>query len=251
MKTTVALYRATALEFVRDRMAILFTVLLPLLMAGFFGLIFTGRAPAGQGGAATIPMAQLYVPGMMALGFLWLGVFGTAPALVQLREQQILRRIGVTPVRREVLVIAQVAWRLTTGLIQAVLLAGFGMAAYGLRITGSWPLTLLAVVLSSAVLVAIGVLLAGLARTNESAVALGQAVQFPMMFLSGVLFPLEMLPAAIRPVAYAMPLTYVGDVLRQTMLGATPIVPLWLDFTVLAGCLIVFAALAIRLFRWE
>lgn len=242
MKTATALYRATALEFARDRMAILFTVLLPVVMAGFFGLIFKGSA------------AQTYIPGMMALGFLWLGVFGTAPALVQLREQKILRRLAATPVTGQTVIGAQIAWRLTTALIQAVILTAFGMVAYGLRIGGNPLLVLAAIILSGATLIAIGVLLAGLARGSESVVALGQAVQFPMMFLSGILFPVEMLPTAVRPVIYAMPLTYVGDALRQTMLGAAgpaPLLPLAVDFAVIAGCLVLFSLLAMRMFRWE
>lgn len=62
-------------------------------------------------------------------------------------------------------------------------------------------------------------LMAGLAKSNESVVAIGQVVQFPMMLLSGVLFPLEMLPDFLRPVSAAIPLTYLSDGLKQTMLG--------------------------------
>jgi ABC-2 type transport system permease protein len=241
MKSMLALYKATAREFLRDRMAILFTVALPLMMAIFFGMIF-GRQQSSQ--------AQLYVPGMLALGFLWLGVFGVAPPLVQQREQQVLRRIGATPLSRPQFMGAQVAWRLTTGLIQAALLLGYGLIAYKMQIVSPLPM-LGAIVLGSAVLVALGLVLASIARSNESVVGLGQVVQFPMMFLSGILFPMELLPSFLRPVANAMPLTYLGDALRQTMLGAPALFPLWVDFAVLAGCLALFSALAVRLFRWE
>lgn len=238
MKALGALYLAAAREFMRDRMAILFTVLLPLLMAGFFGLIFRAEQ-------------ALYVPGMLTLAFLWLGIFGVAPPLVQMREQQILRRLGATPLKRSTLLGAQIGWRLTTGLIQAAVLVAFGMLAYGMKIAGSWALLLGAVVLGAAVLISMGFLLAGLARSNDSAVALGQAVQFPMMFLSGILFPLEMLPEFLTPVTRVMPLTYLGDALRQTMLAAPPLFPLWVDFAVLGGCLLLFSGLAVWFFRWE
>lgn len=251
MKALSALYIATAREFLRDRMAILLTTLLPLLMAGFFGLVFSKGGSAAAPDGRQIPMAHLYVAGMLSIAMLWLGVFGTAPPLVQLRELQILRRIAVTPVSRRTLVGAQVAWRLTTGCLQAVLLVGFGMAAYGLRISGNWFLVLAAVLLGAAAMVSMGVLLAGLARTNESVVALGQVVQFPMMFLSGSFMPLDMLPDFLRPVSLAMPLTYLTDALKQAMLGAAPLFPLWLDFTVLGGSLLVLAGLAVWRFRWE
>jgi len=71
------------------------------------------------------------------------------------------------------------------------------------------------------------------------------------MFLSGLFFPVDFMPAWIRPVVTAMPLTYLADALRQIMVGATPVYSLWVDFGVLAAWLVVGAALAVRFFRWE
>lgn len=48
-----------------------------------------------------------------------------------------------------------------------------------------------------------------------------------------------------------MPLTYLTDLLRQVMVAAPPLNPLWLDFAVLSGWLVAFLALAARLWRWE
>jgi len=364
MKALVALYQSTAREFLRDKMAILFTMLLPLAMAGFFGLIFSqeqsfhmnmGLVVEDQSPAATqiaaiftrpelagsvgvsngsreeltqamkdgrvalvvvlpkglsenlgtkrstpvevlwdksqqsvaapavnmvrqllqetnlqlmggtpllamqetvienrrIPTAQLYVPGMLAISILWLGVFGVAPPLVQLRETKVLRRLGATPLSRTTLLGAQIGWRLTTGLIQAAIMIGFGIVVFKMQVVGNWFLLLAAVLLGTMVLVSLGFLLAGIARTNEAVVGLGQLVQFPMMFLSGLLFPMDMLPSFLGPVVNAMPLTYLGDALKQIMLGATPLFPLWVDFAVLGGCLVLFSGLAVRFFRWE
>ncbi|MGE5674431.1 MAG: ABC transporter permease [Mycobacterium leprae] len=241
MQALSALYKATAREFLRDRVALLLTVLLPLILAAFFGMIFSSAT--GQ--------AALYVPGMMALAILWMGVFTVAPPLVQMRESQVLRRLGATPLRRSTLLGAQVLFRLTTGLLQAALLIGYGLIAYRMTVTWEWLLMLAAQVLGTMVMISLGFLLAGLARSNESCVALGQLIQFPMMFLSGILFPLEMLPSFLRPVTNLMPLTYVSDALKQTMLGAPALFPLWVDFAVLGGFLIVLAGLAVRFFRWE
>ncbi len=240
MKELKAIYRATALEFLRDKTALILTMILPLVMAGFFGLIFSGDHTSAAG----------YVPGMMGLGMLWLGVFGTAPPLVQLREQQILRRLSATPLTRPALLGAQVAWRLTTGLLQTALMVLFGVVAYGMRPHAGWWTMLAAAVLGNLVMVAVGFFLASVARTNESVIALGQVVQFPMMFLSGILFPLEMLPAGVRGVANILPLTYLGDALKQGMLGTPGLHPLWLDFAVMGGCLALLGALSSRFFRW-
>ena len=64
-------------------------------------------------------------------------------------------------------------------------------------------------------------------------------VQFPLMFLSGIFFPLAFMPEWLRRWRRCMPLTYLGDALRQTMVGGTPFAPLGVDALVLAGWLVV------------
>ena len=98
---------------------------------------------------------------------------------------------------------------------------------------------------------AIGYVIASYARTEDTANALTSIVQFPLMFLSGIFFPIEFMPDWLRPVAAVMPLTYLGDALRQTMVGGAPMVPLPVDVLVLTGWLLVCLAVSARYFRWE
>jgi len=242
-----AIYAATARQFRRDGMALLFTLLLPVLMAAFFGLVFA-EDPAGQDG---LRPAERYVPGMLSLGLLWLGVFGTAPPLVQLRVLKVFRRIGATPLPPAVFLAGQIAFRVTTGTLQAALLLAYGTLVHGIRLHGNGLVLIPVVLLGAALFVALGCLLAAFARSGEAVIALGQVVQFPMMFLSGTLFPLDMLPGFLRPAASAMPLTYLNDALTQVMLGAPGLRPLWLDCAVMGGLLVALSLLAARLFRWE
>ena len=60
------------------------------------------------------------------------------------------------------------------------------------------------------------------------------AVQFPLMFLSGTFFPIDAMPDALKTVARVLPLTYLGDGLRQVMVDGTPFAPLWVCFAFLA-----------------
>ena len=107
------------------------------------------------------------------------------------------------------------------------------------------------VLLGALTFISIGYLAVSRARTTEGAMPIIQLIQFPMLFLSGIFFPIDFMPDFIRPVIQAMPLTYLGDAFRQVMVQATPLHPLWLDATVLAGWLVVSMALSIRFFRWE
>lgn len=191
------------------------------------------------------------LPGLLGIALLWLGIFGTAMPLVQQRVTQVLRRLSVTPLTPARMLAAQVAWRVTVGLLQMVLFLLVGYLAFGVGVEGNKLLFASAVLLGTLVCVSLGYVMAGLAASEEAVMALSQMVNFPMMFLSGGLFPVESLPAYFKPVVAIMPLTYLTDALRQLMVGATPLHPLWLDFAVLGGWLAVLLALAARFWRWE
>ncbi|MBA2489881.1 MAG: ABC transporter permease, partial [Chloroflexi bacterium] len=87
--------------------------------------------------------------------------------------------------------------------------------------------------------------------TEESANALTSIVQFPLMFLSGIFFPIEFMPDFLRPVATLLPLTYLGDALRQVMVGGAPFAPLAVDALVLGGWLVGSFLISARFFRWQ
>lgn len=200
---------------------------------------------------APLRPVDFYIPSQLAMAMLWLGLFGTAAQLVAQREQQVLRRLSASPVPRSHLLAGQVLWRLTVGLMQTAIFVLVGMLALGVRVQGNWLLFVAAAILGALVFVSMGYLIAGLSRTTESSVALAQVLNFPMMFLSGILFELQVLPSYLRPISHVLPATYLGDAFRQLMVGYSALYPLWLDFAVLAGWLVVFVGLGLRFFRWE
>jgi ABC-2 type transport system permease protein len=191
------------------------------------------------------------LPGILAMSLMQLGLFATAPALVQLREQQVLRRFGATPLPRTTLLAAQVVHRLTIGLTQTVIIIVVGAAAFGVHITGNLFALAGVVLLGATMMVSLGYLISGVSKTQESVVGLTQLINFPMMLLSGIFFSVDMMPTWARPIVSLMPLSYLGDALRQIMVGATPVFPLRTDILVLGGWLIVGSILAVRFFRWE
>lgn len=200
----------------------------------------------------TEPIRQIdfYMAGMLGVALLWLGVFGVAQPLVSQREQQILRRFSVTAITHKTMLLAEVSWRVSIGLIQAAIFVAVGYVGFGVTVE-NWLTFMVAVLLGALVFVSMGYVLAGLARTSESAMATAQLINFPMMMLSGSIFPAEMLPDLFKPVATVLPLTYLSDLLRQTMVGAPAMHPMMLDVVVLAAWLGLLSVLAVKLWRWE
>ncbi len=191
------------------------------------------------------------MPGILAMSLMQLGLSATATPLVSLREEGVLRRLGATPLPRWQLISGQLLMRLTIGLVQAALIIGLGLSVFHVHI--QWYYLALAgmTVLGALSFIGMGYLIAALAKSVESASGISSAVNFPMMFLSGVFFPIALLPAFLAPVVKALPLTYLADGFRQISVGGTPLFPIWVDVAVLAGWGIVCTALASRFFKWE
>ena len=191
-----------------------------------------------------------FVPSMLGLSVMQVGIFAAVP-LVADREKLILKRLAATPLRRWQLVGSNVLMRLLIALVQAVIIVGVGVLAFGVHITGSLPLVVAFVALGSMAFLALGYVVASFASTEDSANGMTSVIQFPMMFLSGTFFPIDQMPDVLRTIARIIPLTYLSDALRQVMVGGAAFAPLWLCAAVLVGWLVVCFGVAAVKFRWQ
>jgi ABC-2 type transport system permease protein len=190
------------------------------------------------------------VPSILAMALMQLGVFAALP-LVQQREKGILKRMGATPLPRWKLVASNILLRLIVAAVDTVLIIGIGIVFFGIQLTGNVLEAAGFVFLGAGAFLALGFALASFLKTEEQATGVVQVVQMPMMFLSGIFFPFDFLPGFLKTVAHFLPLTYLGDALRQTMVNGTEVAPLAADAAILGGWLVVCLVIAARSFRWE
>ena len=215
----------------------------------------TGRPPAVMFTNQAVQTQDLtfisyLVPSILGMSLMQLGIFSAIP-LVADRQKHILKRLQATPLRRWQLVGSNVLMRLIIAVVQTVIIVGVGAQFFDVEVSGNWLMIGLLVVLGSLAFIALGYVIASFASTEESANGMTSVVQFPLMFLSGTFFPIESMPDALRTVARALPLTYLGDALRQVMVGGTAFSPLWLCFAFLVVWLVVCFGIAARFFRWQ
>jgi len=191
-----------------------------------------------------------FVPSMLGLSVMQVGIFAAIP-LVGDREKLILKRLAATPLRRWQLVGSNVLMRLLIAIAQTVIIVAVGTFFFGVDIVGSMVTTFGFVLLGAMTFLSLGYVIASFASTEDSANGMTSIIQFPMMFLSGTFFPIDAMPDALKVVARALPLTYLGDGLRQVMVAGTPFAPLWVCFAFLAVWLVVCFGIAARFFRWQ
>ena len=169
------------------------------------------------------------------------------------RASGTLERLLATPLQRSELVLGYVLGFLVFALLQTVILVLFALYVLGLKSNG--PVAAIFVVQIAMVLVAVnlGLLLSAFARNEFQAVQFIPIVVLPQMLLSGLLIPIQSLPDLLRPLAWAMPLTYVNEASRAVMVKGTaltdPIV--FRDVGALLLLALALAVLASRTIRRE
>ncbi len=218
-------------------------------LAGGTPLVQLPAAPSTLN-SNNIGMVAYLVPSILAMALMQLGVFAAIP-LVQQREKGILKRLGATPLQRWKLIGSNVLMRLIVAIVNAVIILGIGLAVFDVKIVGSILGVAGLVLLGAGTFLALGFFLAAFLKTEEQATGVVQVVQIPMMFLSGIFFPFTMLPGFLQTIARILPLTYLGDALRQVMVNGSAVAPLGVDLAILVGWLVVCLAIATRSFRWE
>lgn len=249
MKVMAVLLKAAFKEFLRDRTSLSFVVLMPLLFVVFFGLAYQGLAAQTVWQTTTVSGLEFLVPGVLGLAVMWLGLFAAIPLAAD-RELGVLRRFATVPVSLWSFVAAQVGVRLVVSLAQAALVLAAGWLLFGVVVHGSWLLLYLVVALGGLAFVALGYAIAALSSTQQAAHGWAQLASFPMLFLSGVFFPVETLPSVLWPLAQALPLTHLVEALRYVALVGTDVNSLIWDAVVLTAWAALGLAVSVRYFRW-
>ena len=190
------------------------------------------------------------IPGLLGMNLMNSGMWGIGFALVEMRQRKLLKRLIGTPMRRSDFLLALTSSRLVLMAIELVLLLGFGVLVFHMRVLGS-PFTILLLTTVGAVSFGgLGLLTASRAQKIESVSGLMNLVMMPMWIFSGVFFSSERFPAMLQPAIKLLPLTALIDALRDTILQGASLGAQWGRLLVLLLWGGISFALALRWFRW-
>jgi ABC-2 type transport system permease protein len=230
----------------RAPLGLLVGVGVPVLVLVVLGLIPGANKPVKSLGGLTL--FTVYFPVLIVLALAVLSLLSLPTHLASYREQGILRRLSTTPVPPAWMLAAQVIINLALAVVALGILVVAGMAAFGLgapRQPGGFTLALL---LTVAAMFAIGLWIAAIARTQNTAAAIGQLFFFPLVFFSGFFLPRASMPSVLRQIGDWTPAGAAAHAMQDSMLGTFPSAQALL---VLAAWAAVFAVPAVRFFRWE
>lgn len=230
-------------RFLRQRGRVVASVARPFVWLTFAGAGFA----TVFAGAGTIDYRRYMAPGLLGMVVMF-GALLAALSTVTDRDAGVLRLLLVAPVRRTTIALGKALAATLLGTVQAIAVGLILLPLVGLRPTAAGLLLgLAAVVLSSLALGALGLVLAASIRSIENFAGVMNFVVFPMLFLSGALYPVRRLGTALETLAYLNPLAYGVDLLKHALLsgwassGYGGEIAVTIDFTALAA----FAALGL------
>ena len=154
-------------------------------------------------------------PGIIGMTIMQLGVSSVMFGFVVDRQRGVVRRIMATPIPRRNYMAAHVLHRLVVAIVQVLVLLGVAVVVFKVQIVGSMAAVLLLSVLGSVLFLCVGFAVTAFVVTENRAPAVMQLVTLPQMFLSGVFFSRDAVPAFLKPISDYLPLTFLNDALRQ------------------------------------
>ena len=210
------------LRFWSDKLRMMGSITFPLLFLFVFGSGLRARMDFLAPG---VDFAQFMFPGIIGMTVL-MSSFTAGISVVWDREFGFLKEVLVAPISRASVAVGKTLGAATVALLQGMLILSFA-PLIGVSLSPWIVLALLPLMfLLAASIGSLGVMLATRIRSMEAFQAVMQMLMFPMVFLSGVFFPLQGLPAWMNALVKINPATYGIAPIRQVILGASPGSPL-------------------------
>jgi hypothetical protein len=223
----------------RNRMALLYGYLFPLIFLGAFWVLYRYEK---------VPLL-LHFGELLTVGVLGGACFGLPTTLVSERERGVWRRLRLAPVGTWALIVSTLLARYLLVLTAALLQFGVALAVGMTKPEHPAELALVFTLVAFA-FIGLGLVIAMLADTVPAVQALGQCLFLPMLIVGGVAVPLAGLPVWAQHLSAFFPGRYAVEALQACVSGGD-LKAIRFDLCALgligaAGCLA-----GAKLFRWE
>jgi ABC-2 type transport system permease protein len=209
----------------------------------------TERVGGQERGVAYV---DLLLPAIILMGFFTNGLFGVPGTILFNRDRKVLRRYWVTPLSVTRYLGGLGIGHLGLCLLQFALVVTLGRFAFGASVSFASLSTILLLVLSAVTFMAFGFLVTALARTANAGMAAANLLNMPMMFLSGMFFPVSGLPWGVQALVLANPVTYLLEAVRHSVgVQQSTLMPWPWPWVVPILWIVFCTAVATRRLRWD
>jgi ABC-2 type transport system permease protein len=197
-----------------------------------------GRAPARPLVGAEVRVwfnpglesRDFMIPGILALLLLVVTTNLSSMAIVREKELGTLEQLNVTPIARWELIVGKLLPYAVLGMVDALLVIAVAVGWFEVPLRGSVLLLLAMCAVYLLTTLGLGLFVSTISATQQQAmITTSFFFLLPMVFLSGFIFPIENMPAAIQSFTYLIPLRYFLVILRGIFLKGVGLETFWPD----------------------
>jgi len=219
------------------------------LQVGSTKSIITLQEEADQKGFRYI---DFFLPGVIGMNVMTTGIFGAVSLNTEYRSNGVLKKLSTTPISKFEWIVAVQLYQMIIAFISVALIIGIGylpLSMFSVKIA----LNLTSIIMifgGTLVFPGIGMIIAKYVKDPSTADAAANAITFPMMFLSGTFFQVEMYPDFLKSVSQILPLTYFNNGLRAAMVDNQPDIA-FTNTAILFAFAVVAITIGVLLTNWR
>lgn len=199
--------------------------------------------------ASQFTTIDFYLPGVLAAFIMTNGIIGLTATTTEFKRRGVIKRLSITPLTKMDWIIGNVLSQTLLNLMLTAIIIVIGWIVFNVHVIPD-AISILFIFLGSVMFSGAGMILSGLVKDVEAASALGNAIAFPMMFLSGTYFPIEIMPSYLQSVSRALPLTYFSEGLRYAMIYKYS-EGIYTNMTIISVLAVAFIILGSLVTRWK
>ncbi|MBP7496189.1 MAG: ABC transporter permease [Bacteroidales bacterium] len=193
---------------------------------------------------------DFFVPGLIAMGIMSSLMWGISYGLIEKRNKKLIRRFIATPMRKSDFLLSHFIARFFLCFVETIILYLFAKAYFNTTITGSISALVLIILAGNLTFSGIAILIASRTSNTEIGNGLINAVQMPMMLLSGIFFSYHNFPDWAVSVIKFLPLTMLADGIRSIFNEGASLVDVWMPIVSLSAIGSVFFIIGLKIYKW-
>ena len=196
-----------------------------------------------------IKYMDFLVPAILGMTIMMSCMMGIGASIAGERETGELARLFMTPTSVATVIGGKIIGKLSVEMFRAIILLIAAIVLFSVTIKGGIIPTLILLFIGALCFVGFGIMLSARTSTQEDYSQLVMPFSMPMMFVSGVFYPIETMPWILQKLAYIFPLTYLNDAMRAVMIQGQSLGDVWLDIVVLLGFTLIFFVVGVLRFN--
>lgn len=190
-----------------------------------------------------------FLPGVIGVLIMQIALILTGISVVREREKNTLEQLLVTPMSRTTFVVGKLLPYIIIAIVDFYFILGAGWLFFDLPQPYSHLALFFLAAIFVAVMISLGLLISLIAKTQQQAMFIAIFIIVPSMLLSGFIFPLEAVPALVRPIGYCLPFTWFVDIIRGLLIKQTHFRDLLPSYLILLSFVVLFTGASILRFR--